>query len=42
MTSTDMLDHDKNCHSVDVLIVGSGLIGSSLVCALSSAMGGKI
>lgn len=41
MTSTDMLDHDKNCRSVDVLIVGSGLIGSSLVCALSSAMGAK-
>lgn len=39
MTKTDMLDQKKNCRSVDVLIVGSGLIGSSLVCALSSVKG---
>lgn len=38
MTSADMLDQKKNYQSVDVLIVGGGLIGSSLVCALSSAI----
>ena len=41
MTRKNMLDQKKHCQSVDVLIVGGGLIGSSLVCALSAAMGAQ-